>query len=379
MLRWLLAHPDGELRDNVISRVTNSLLKTDPATLVREIGPLISGNQAFSDMAGRAWIQWLKGDEDPAEAIAWFENHGENITVALDFNSWPKEDTIRVIDRVAALSESESRQQIVEKLLYKLSEADPKVALSYGKKHLLEGNSADDFFASALSKYVRKGEDPDWAINWATENLDNGEALNQAVRWVMSAWTESDPEAAAEQALRLSGKLREEAFSGIVSDWADKDPKKLLQFVKSPSDKDAAPYLARSSFWAFGYEMGADYLSEAMAMPEGEVREQAVRGLFSGWARANLETSALALDGMKSGPLRDAAIGEFVRVAGWEDRKVALAWSLAIADPGQRRSNTMEQMNRWLRADRDAAVRWIETNDQLPSDWKAELLQKGNP
>ncbi len=379
MIRWLVARPDGELRGNVISRVTNSLSKTDPATLVREIGPLVSDNQAFSEMAGQAWIQWLKSDEDPAEAIAWFENHGENLTVGLGFNSWPKEDTIRVIDRVATLPESESRKQIVEKLLYELSDADPKDALSYGKKHLLEGNGADDFFAGALSKYVRKGEDPEWALDWATENFDNAEARNQAVRWVMSAWTERDPEAAAQRASRLSGKLREEAFSGIVGDWVEKDPKKLLDFVKAPPDPKSAPYLAKSSFWQFGYKKGGDYLSEAMAMPEGEVREQAVRGLFSGWARANLETSAVALDRMKDGSLRDTAISEFVQIAGWEDRQLAIAWSLAITDPEQRRRNTMEQMNQWLRADRDAAVRWIEANDKLPSEWKSELLTKGKP
>lgn len=383
MLQWLLKHPEGELLDHVVSRVTGSFSKEDPAKLLQEIGPHLSDNRAFSEMAGQAWLRWLADGEDATEAVAWFSSHGEHITASWDgvrhgFREWSGEDTIQVIDQVLDLPEGDSRQQIVGMLLHRLSDADPKSALTYGKEHLPDGSNTNDFLAGALSQYVRKGEDPEWALDWATENFQNPEAQNQAVRWVMSAWAEHDPKAAAQRAAKLTGKLREEAFSGIVYDWAEKDPDQLLEFVKSPPDQETAPYLARNSFWNFAYERGGEeYLDEALSMPAGEVRENAVRGLFAGWSRANLETSAVALDQMKTGPLRDAAISEFVNVAGWEDREAALTWSLAISNPEERKKSALAQAKRWLQADRKIAARWIELNGEIPSTWKAELLKRG--
>lgn len=117
---------------------------------------------------------------------------------------------------------------------------------------------------------------------------------------------------------------------------------------------------------------------QALALHDETVKSEAISALFRGWTEVNLESSGAALNSLEPGPLRDIAITEFVRNAARTDRNAALAWSLEIADPQKRREVTLGQGRDWLFSNREAATRWIESSKDLPAEWKAELLKKGN-
>ncbi len=178
-----------------------------------------------------------------------------------------------------------------------------------------------------------------------------------------------------ERAAALPQSMRQEVMNRLAREWAQRAPQGFVDFLKAASDPASQAALARAGFRELGNRGGGDeYLAEALALPEGRAKEEAVTALFSGWSQVNLETSSHALDGMARGPLRDAAIAAFVSNAAEIDRAAALAWSLDIDDPQRRRATTRRQAQSWLRSDPAAATRWIEASEAMPGEWKAELL-----
>lgn len=378
MMAWLLRQPPGSLKDHVIPRIVEARAKTDPAAFVREITPNLADSEPLSEMAGQAWLKWLEKGDDDEGAMAWFRTHGETLKLSQrirwDSGNWTAEKTAKILPLLAELPDDDFRTQTVRSILSRLSQTDPKSALAHGRDLLPPGQETDYFVASTLENLARTG-DPGEALDWAMGNLQAGQGQSDAVRFVMTAWAESAPLAAVERARALPDKLRDDAYSGIAYRWVEKAPEQVLKYLKSAPDPGSVSSLAHHAFWSFGSRGGEAYLGHALALPNEAMRSKAVEGLFGGWARANLESSALALDRLESGPLRDVAIATFASTARWTDREAAVTWSLEIADPAKRRQAAMQQSRYWLNADREAATRWIETSAKLPEEWKAELLK----
>ena len=380
MMSWLLAQPPGELQDHVIPHVVESLEAKDPAALLARLEPLMVDNKTVAKMAGGTWLNWLSGENSDA-AMKWFEDHGGKIQLDPQMlwrgRSWTTEEAQRVLSRLADLPEGETKTTIAKATLQQLSLTDPKVALDYFGALLPAGQDTDWLIASTLSGLARKGEPSD-ALAWAMENLGEGQGKNDAVRLVMSSWTEVDPLEAAKNAGSLSGKLRDEAYSGIAYQWVENSTEQMLGYLEN-STNPLEGELAKNGFWNLGFHRSSDaFLARALALPNEALRSQAVEGYFGGWSRANLESSGESLIEMERGPMRDTAVAAFVSNARWTDREAAVTWSLDITGEQKRREVTMQQCRYWLNADREAALQWIKTSAKLPEDWRAELLKPKN-
>lgn len=382
MMAWLLAQPPGRLQDHVQSRLAKARTEIDPAAFVTALGPAVADNASVAQLAGQSWLEWMRRGEGKEEALEWFRTHGDDLEIPYIathyLQSWSVEDMRTVLDRFAEFPDDTQIQPFALTLLHKLSEQDPESALSYAAEHLPSGEKTKWFISSALmdlAHATRKNE-PEAALRWALEEAEAGPMQTHAIRSVMSTWAESAPRKALEQVIQLPETLREEAYESIANRWADKAPKQFLDYLQSPAGRDASPAMAEALFYRFGNKgQGEARLADAMKLPSEAMREQATRSLFRGWAHSNLESSAHALNRMEEGPLRDGAISEFVSVAGWNDREAAMTWSLEIADTKMRRSNALEQGRRWLKADRESATQWIQSHENLPAEWKAELLK----
>jgi len=377
MMRWLLDQAPGSIRSHVIPRAVEARAKADPAAFLREIGPSLHENEALGGIAGQAWLKWLATDK-AEEALVWFAGHGERLGINEEWvwidHSWSSEQLNRALSGLARIPEGEIKTEASRAILQHLSWTDPKSMLSWAGE-LPPGHDTDGLIASTLSNLARSG-DPAGALDWALANLGAGQGKNDAVRFVMSSWAETNPVAAAEEAGNLPERLRAEAHRGIAYAWAARSPEQVLDYLAKAPDPTAVSSLASHAFWGIGHDLGGErYLPRALALPDEAMRLQAVEGLFGGWSRANLETSAEALEGLERGPLRDAAVAAFVSNASRTDREAALVWALDIGEAAKRREVAMQQARYWLNADRAAATRWIEASETLPEEWKAELLK----
>ncbi len=377
MMEWLLAQPPGQFQDHLVPRLVQELTEKDPSAFLTQIGPSLAGNETMAKMAGQAWVKWLAKDPG-SDAMRWFQTHGAS--VKLDDNmlwrdrSWSSEEAQRVLDLLTDLPDDENKKVLSKAALNQLSHVDPKIALERASALLPAGHDTDLFIAGTLSNLAGK-DDPSGALAWAMENLKDGEGKNDAVRFVMSSWANSNPLEAVESARQLPEKLRAEAYSGLAYRWAERAPDQFLSYLEKTSDSSVAP-LARHAFWQMGYAHGGeDFVSKALALPNEAMRKQAIEGLFGGWSNANLESSAKALDTMERGELRDLAVVQFVENARWADREAAMTWAFEVSDAAKQRATVLDQGRRWLNADREAATKWIQSSETLPEEWRTELLK----
>jgi hypothetical protein len=382
MMAWLLSRPPGSMQDHVIPRVTEIYAKKDPAAFVQGIGSSLKDNDKLAEIAGLAWLKWIeKGDE--TAALEWFEAHGDQLKVN-EQNYWygtntSRENSERVISILSKLPESELRTTYLKRTLQGFIYTDPKLALTYAQELLPPGAKTDEFLASTLGSMASQGE-PEEALAWALQNLSPGDGQNDSIRYVMGSWAQKSPIRAVDFIRTLPENLRENAYNGLTYVWPGKAPEQFIQFLRTTSDPAAISALTKDGFWQVGYNRGGDsYLSAALELPNEAMRSKAVEGLFGGWAQSNLETSGAALDRLEPGPLRDVAINAFVSQVASSDRLAAVAWSLEIGDAAKRRETTLKQAKYWLGNDRPAALRWIESSEKLPDEWRAELLKPNAP
>lgn len=383
MTTWLAARPEGEIHDNVVARIAESRASIDPAAFAREIGPSLASSPALAEMAGFAFLKWLDQANDDDGALAWLAENGKNLKLPSETQNaspgsrqWSAEDAGRVLTEFSALPDVDRhlRLTLAQTLLDQLADTDPLSALSLGQEYLPAGTQKELFLANAIA---RSG-DFEEGLEWALQNLVEGEERTNAVRYALSSLAKSKPTAALERATVLPEPMRKTILDGIASLWAQHSPEEVIEYLGNTRDPAIQASIARSAFWRLGNRGGSEAdLTQALGLPDETVKAEAVGALFRGWTEVNLESSGAALNALEPGPLRDIAITEFVRNASRTDRNAALAWSLEIVDPQKRREVTLGQGRDWLSSNREAATRWIESSEDLPAEWKAELLKKG--
>jgi hypothetical protein len=378
MMAWLTKQPPGRLHDHILILVAESRAKEDPAAFAREIGPLLADNPGLTEMAGQAWLEWLKSGDHPDAAMAWFQVHGESIeSDAWHWGEWTEESAGRVLDHLAELPNETQKGKFMLRVVRGLASANPQEALEKGRDLLPPGRETDRFFADALSSLAWR--DPAGSLEWALENLNDGPRRAGAIRSVMDSWTHVNPLAAMERARTIPETLKPEVYRTIARVWTNATPDQALQHLKSSPDPEIQNYLAQATFSNLGANRGGEaYLPEALDLPTDELKAEAVKGLFQGWSGSNAETAAAALQTFEPGPLRDIAIGEFVRKVEKVDAEAAFAWTLEIGEADARQGAVLGQGKRWLNADRVVATRWIEANESIPIEWKTELLATGD-
>jgi hypothetical protein len=378
MFAWILDQPAGGIRDHVVSRVAEAGATADPAAFVRAIGPSLDQNPALAEMAGKAWMTWLAGGGDDDAAMAWFQSHGAKMKVPMRNNWYPAGKAAeRVLERLSTLPVDELTRDFTRMVLDGLAMSDPESALRHALERMPEGREREVFLTSTVHNIAQRG-DPGGALEWAVANLPAGQGQIDAVGAAMRVWAGNQPRLAVDRAMKLPASLRDWALGTVAYEWSQRSPDQVAAYLTGVSDPAAKKMLARNAYFQFGFRHGGEsYLGQTLVLPDETIKAEAVRALFDGWSQANLETSGAALKSIDPGPLRDGAIEEFVGNAARTDRVAALAWSLEIENPEKRREVTMQQSRYWLFSDREAATRWIESSEDLPAEWKAELLKKG--
>jgi hypothetical protein len=378
MIAWMMGRPTGSLKDHVIASVAESRAKADPAGFTREIGPFLADSPQLAEMAGSSWLRWLQsGDEDAA--MDWFESHGEHVELGqsggYSRQNWIPENALRVLDRLAQLPDEKRKGAFSRSILRSLSNQDPESALALVDGYLAPGTQTDQLVRNTLSNLAQSGK-PEYAMDWAVQHIEPGQALTTAVNSVMNSWVETKPVEAFEKVKSLPEALRNDAYGALAYGWARKSPEQVLACLASSSDPAALTTFAKGAFSALGSEKGGEaYLDAALNLPDEGLRKVAVESLFNGWSSANAETSAAALGSLDRGPLRDIAIVSFTNQVSRVDPEAAFAWSLEIEAPEKRRTFTLQNGKQWLKTDRAAATRWIEASAKLPAEWRAELLK----
>lgn len=382
MMAWLFAQDLESLGADVVQQSLDSQIIKDPKAFLESLSPTLADMPVLHRSAGRAWWAWITTEGEEEKAIEWLR---ENSASATGFGSWEIADrfanqeewtterTGRVLAALATLPPSDSLTAFSQDFLERLSRYQAKAVVEFAVDHLPLGSKSDMTLSQAVGNWAEK--EPEAAVRWSLEHIESAEARSTALRFSFSHWSKEDPQGAAKLALTLPEKERNSAFSGMDS-WAETDPSGAMSFLKSTSDAAAVTSLTQGTFRQFSEKRsGAQYLPEALAMPPGRMRHDAMRGLFSGWALADADAGAAALDKVPEGTLRDAAIQGFNGFAIRSNPKLAIDLAARISVATTRDKELISRGRYWLGRDRGTAEASIRAHAGIPDSVKAEIFK----
>jgi len=160
-----------------------------------------------------------------------------------------------------------------------------------------------------------------------------------------SYWAEYQPENAFAAANALTDpKQKVLALDAIISKWSYNDPKAILELSAS--------------------------------LPP-EQRAHALTDALRNWAAENPADTAEWLNHADANPELDtglASVATSYEVTQKPD--VALGWAESIVDSGLRSSTIAEVVRQWAIADRAAALRYVESSQNIRPDEKQVLLSE---
>jgi hypothetical protein len=383
MMDWLLSQDLESLGSDLVRQALLPLASADPKGFLEKLTPSLSKQPALRESAGQAWWGWIAMDGGETGAIEWL---GENVASASDFLQgfvasvysrsvdWSPQRTERILATLGTLPQNDEFNSFSHGFLAILSNHQPKLVLDYAMDRLPLGSRTDQTIAGAVGHWAKS--DPESAIRWSLENLESPGSKSTAVRFAISSWGEKDPHAAAAMVLTLPEKERGNAFWSLGLQWAEQDPEGVISFLKNSPDPTVISSLTENSFRRFSeVHQGGDYVGEALAMPPGKMRHDAVRGLFSGWALSDTTGGVAAMEKIPEGTLRDAAIQGFNGFAIRSDPKLAIDLATKISVPATRERELLNRARSWLKEDRASAEASIRANPAIPETVKAELFK----
>lgn len=382
MMAWLFAQDLESLGADVVQQSLYSQIAKDPKGFLEVISPILADQPALQRSAGQAWWAWITTEGEEEKAIEWLR---ENSASASGFGSWQiadhfanqeqwtKERTERVLAALGTLPPGDSLTAFSQDFLERLSRYQAKAVVEFAVDHLPLGSKSDSTLSQAVGNWAKT--EPEAAVRWSLEHLESAGAREEALRFSFGHWSQQAPEAAAKLALTLPEKERNSAFFGMDA-WAETDPAGAVAFLKSTPDAAAVTSLTQGTFRQFSENnSGAQYLPEALAMPPGRMRHDAMRGLFGGWALSDADAGAAAIEKVPEGTLRDAAIQGFNGYAISRNPKLAIDLATRISVATTRDKELINRGRYWLGRDRPAAEAAIRTHTGIPDSVKAEIFK----
>jgi hypothetical protein len=294
---------------------------------------------------------------------------------------------------------TESRFGEYAMLLTAWSEADPLAALAYAKDNTRSGFATNTILTSWAAN------DPDAAIRWAEANhtgnganpylasiirslgatdparatslltgmprsQERGEALNAMLPHLLA----QGPEATRSWISALTDdSLRNGSMMSVADKLAQTDPKGTADWLlANPGEATKSRLDDVLGTWAATNEKAA--VAYFQALPKGDARSDALRGVVSAIATQNATAAASMID-RYAGDVTDGTIQTFVWHSFGSDPSLALNYIGRLSNPGEQEHMYGRTLDSWLNRDPAAAQAWIQKNT-LPDGVQRRLQEK---
>jgi len=299
----------------------------------RELGITESRFSEYA-MLLTAWSQL-----DPTAALAYAQaNTRSNFAASTILSTWAATDPDAAIRWVEANHTGTDANPYLAGIIRTLGASDPARAsqLLTGMPRSYERGEALD---AMLPHVLAQG--PDAARAWISaltdDSLRNGSMLRAAEQLA-----QSDPKATADWLLANPGEATKRRLDNVLATWAS-------------SDKSAA-------------------VAYFEALPKGEERSNALRGIISAISSQDPTAAAAVLD-RHAADVTDGAFQTFVWHSFGSDPALALNYVGRIADPGSQERMYSRTLDSWLNRDPVAAQAWIQRN-ALPDNVTRHLQER---
>lgn len=322
------------------------------------------------------------------------------------------QDSRLLLGQVLALPKSDpKRARMVNELLSQIAETEPMAALELATQI----DSLRDYERARISILEVWGRnDPASALAWANQALSNEPARTR--RSQLSAlyrgYAQSNPEAAFQQALAISGddRLRGRVLDDVietqiengglqaaklaidlltdpetqnnlrrelVDEWAQFDPEAAAEYVLSlGEDADSRLKTELVSEWAESSPAAAAaWLS---ALPEDDPAiARASAEIIQEWTRYDLAASAAWLNSLPPSPELDRAVISYTFRAAEEDPETAMTWAESIEDDRRRTWMMQRVAATWKEQDTETFQAYLD-DSELTAEQRKTLEEAQN-
>jgi hypothetical protein len=218
----------------------------------------------------------------------------------------------------------------------------------------------------------------------ATRRLDDypaGPVRDAAMTQLASTWAQSDPDAAKAWVATLTVPEQTRAIGSLMGTMADTDPKgaaDMLGRLLAVTPKDADGNLSGAASQlvsSWGRDDPAAAGLWTTALPDGDMKNNAISNLASNWAREDFAAAGQWIDTMPDGKARDTGVSSMVYATKRGDPATAFAWAATISDDSRRVSLLADVVGQWKESD-PAKARAAVNQADLTSDERNRLLKQ---
>lgn len=290
------------------------------------------------------------------------------------------------IARFRSLGLTESRFGEYAMLLTAWAQVDPRAALTYAKENTRSGFATNTILASWATT------NPDDAILWAQAN-HSGTGANPYLASIIRTLGASDPARASslltsmprsqERGEALDAmlphilakgadaartwisaltdeSLRNGSMMRVAEQLAQTDPKGTADWLlANPGEATNTRLDDVLGVWATTNSKAA--LAYFEALPKGDARGNALRGVVSAIASQDPRAAATMIDRYKS-DVTDGAIRGFVWHSFGADPSLAVNYIGRISNPGEQERMYNRTLDSWLSRDPASAQAWMQKN-----------------
>lgn len=285
-----------------------------------------------------------------------------------------------------SLGLTEARMGEYSLLLTAWAQADPTSALAYARENTRGGFAQDTILTTWATT------DPEAAIRWAQSNHE-GDGPNPFLPGIIRGLAQTDPMRATEllAALPRSGErgkgldfilphllqqgteatrnwisglsdesLKNGAMLRVAGQFAATDPAGTASWLlANPGEASQRRIDDVYSTWAAKDSQAA--LSSFAALPAGEARSDALRGLIGGVASADPKQALSLLDRYPN-DVDDRIVRTFIQSTFGNDPATAASQIARVGDEREREQMYRRTLGAWMERDSAAANAWIRSN-----------------
>jgi hypothetical protein len=381
-------------------------------------GSNLSGRIDFASVV-TAGLELLAGKDSRARVdliMRYPPSEGRDQILLREIERWAATDPATAYSWALSLPEGTSRDSLELVALSELARVDPAEAMNRVKEKIpkLKPSQYDNGFVSGFADLFA-AKDRALALEF-TEALPD-EFRKIPLLAVATTWAKSEPLEALAWGYERGVNLSEAFFSGgkwsssVVSMSFAKQPKETVDFLLSLPDSKQRElslqslmhnnYLqgnaelgmtifdglsAERQFWLapeFGRVIAnsgnfPDMATWTSSFPDEAVRARAFAGAVVQVFAKSPERVDSIMSGTPEGPVRDQALLELVLQQSRSTPADAASRALEIRDEAVRFDALDQTMRDWMQRNRERAVDWLQTHDNIPRTWVREWLPNGS-
>lgn len=200
--------------------------------------------------------------------------------------------------------------------------------------------------------------DPEAAARWVDENIFTENAPAGAAS-LTSAWVKVDAEAATAwvESLDADAPARDEAFKALAFHLGGLDPTRGLAWMSrlKPEDRNLIIVNFAAAWSDSDPQAAADWMRFQSGSIDPRIRDQATLAVIHSWAANEAEAASASdwIDNLADGELKEKAKATFAESHAENAPQEALPWAQSIDDPQRRREVTMVVLEEWIIQDKE--------------------------